>query len=63
MISGTLRIGDSMTAITDGRLRGDEITFTAGDAHYTGRVNGDSMEGLVASSSGGTTWMASHLRN
>jgi hypothetical protein len=26
-------------------MRGDQITFTAGGAEYTGKVNGGSMEG------------------
>jgi hypothetical protein len=51
MLSGNL----GTTTITDGRLRGEEITFTAGSATYTGRVNGSSMSGTV---SGGGKWTA-----
>ena len=47
MVSGTL--GD--VEITDGRLRGDVIRFTAGDRVYEGRVNGDTITGT----SGGST--------
>ena len=50
MLSGTL----GSTPIT-GRLRGEEITFTAGNAKYTGRVNGNTMSGDV---SGGGKWTA-----
>ncbi len=32
-----------------GRLRGDEISFTVGTDRYTGRVNGDALEGQVLS--------------
>ena len=39
--------------ISEGRLRGDEITFTVGTTKYTGRVNGNSMRGT-----GGTAWSA-----
>jgi precorrin-6B methylase 2 len=39
-VSGTL----GSTAIADGKLRGDEITFTAGNAKYTGHVNGNSIQ-------------------
>ncbi len=58
MVSGTLRAGGSATPVTDGRLRGDEITFTVGSARYTGVVDGDSMKGTVT---GGavSTWSAS----
>jgi SAM-dependent methyltransferase len=45
MISGTLKSGNNSAQITDGRLNGDQITFTAGGVKYTGRVSGNSMEG------------------
>ena len=49
MISGTL----GSTPIT-GKLRGTEITFTAGDAQYTGQVNGNTMQGTVKGGKGGS---------
>jgi hypothetical protein len=49
-LSGTL----GSTAISGGRMRGDEITFTAGGAVYTGRVDGNSMKGTIKGGSGGT---------
>lgn len=49
MISGSLKSGNNSTPIADGRLRGDQISFSAGDAQYTGRVNGRAIEGTVAS--------------
>jgi hypothetical protein len=48
-VSGTL----GSTAITDGKLRGDEITFKAGNATYTGRVQGNTIRGTIAGGSGG----------
>jgi SAM-dependent methyltransferase len=53
MITGTLRTGGTISTIY-GKLSGDQISFTAGKASYTGRVNGDAMEG----SAGGANWMA-----
>ena len=53
MISGTL----GSTPITNGRLRGNEITFTVGDAQYSGQVNGSSMEGSVKGRTNGK-WSA-----
>jgi hypothetical protein len=50
-VTGTL----GSTPITDGRLRGDEITFTAGSAKYTGRVNGSTIQGTGGP---GGTWTA-----
>jgi hypothetical protein len=50
MLSGTLE----NEPITDARLRGTEIKFTAGTTQYVGRVNGNSMEGAA----GGVKWTA-----
>jgi SAM-dependent methyltransferase len=55
MISGTLRSGNVSTPI-NGRLNGDQISFTAGGNQYTGYVNGNVMEGNVGSGGG---WKAS----
>ena len=56
MVSGSLTSGGTSTPITNGRLRGDQITFTAGKAQYTGRVNGNTMDGT--STGGGGAWKA-----
>ena len=47
MLSGTLVSGARNIAIAYGRLHGDQISFVAGGAEYSARVNGDSMEGTV----------------
>jgi hypothetical protein len=39
MLSGTLGSGQ----VSNGKLRGDDITFTAGGATYTGKVSGNTM--------------------
>jgi hypothetical protein len=54
MISGSL----GSTPITSGRLRGDQITFSAGGAEYTGRVDGRSIEGTVSTGGKVTAWKA-----
>jgi hypothetical protein len=41
-----------------GKLRGDVITFVAGDDEYAGRVTGDVMEGTVKSGAATTRWRA-----
>jgi SAM-dependent methyltransferase len=51
MVTGTLKNGTDSVAVTDGRLHGDQLTFTAGGTSYTGRVNGATME-LVAKGAG-----------
>ena len=44
-LTGTL----GSNAIGKGNVRADQITFTAGNAQYTGKVSGDTMTGTVKS--------------
>ncbi len=59
MVSGTIRLGSDSTPITDGRLRGDEISFTAGNTKYIGRVNGTTIEGTATTGATSAKWRAS----
>jgi precorrin-6B methylase 2 len=61
MISGTLTSNGSNAAPANGRLRGDEITFTAGGAQYVGRVSGNTMQGTFTSGASTGTWSASRV--
>jgi phospholipid N-methyltransferase len=58
MISGTLKTGAKTLPIMDCRLTGDMISFTAGDAQYTGRANGNTLEGTFKSRRGTAKWSA-----
>ena len=57
-ITGTLRSGGGSQPIANGRLRGDQITFIAGNGNYTGRVSGGTMEGSMTSPQGNNNWRA-----
>jgi hypothetical protein len=57
MITGTLKAGGRETAVK-GRLNGDQITFKAGNAQYTGRVSGDAIKGAVKPGAGAGEWSA-----
>ena len=57
MISGTLKNGNTATPI-NGKLNGEQISFTAEKTSYTGRVNGNSMEGTAD----GAKWSARRAR-
>jgi precorrin-6B methylase 2 len=59
MISGTLKTGNVAAPIANGRLNGDQISFTAGGAQYTGRVSGNTIEGTVKSGGTDMNWTAS----
>jgi SAM-dependent methyltransferase len=54
-ITGTLSAGAKTMQISDGKLNGDRITLSAAGAQYSGRVNGNVMEGSLSS---GETWKA-----
>ena len=58
MVSGKLKSGDRLSAVTGGRLNGDEIRFNVGNAAYTGRVHGDVIEGTVRSGGRTEKWQA-----
>ena len=51
MVSGTLKNGANTAQISNGKLNGDQISFTAGGTQYTGRVNGNTMD--ISTKSGG----------
>jgi hypothetical protein len=63
MISGTLKSGNNSTQISNGKLRGDQIGFSVGDAQYTGHVNGNSMEGTVESGGKSSKWSGTRAGN
>jgi len=48
MVAGTLKSGNVVAPITNGKLNGDQITFTAGGTEYSGRVVGNGIEGSGA---------------
>ena len=51
MVSGKL----GSAVLSEGKLNGADITFTAGGKKYTGKVDGNSMSGTIA---GGGSWTA-----
>ena len=58
MVSGTLKSGSSTAEITGGKLNGDRISFSAGGAQYTGRVNGETIEGAIKGGAKSGAWSA-----
>ena len=57
-INGTLRTGDKTLAISNGKLEGERIAFSVGVAQYSGRVNGDNMEGVTTTGEVKAPWNA-----
>jgi len=54
-ITGTLKSGNEIIPIANGRLKGDQILFNAGGVVYAGTASGDSMQGTLSS---GGNWTA-----
>ncbi len=48
-VSGTVKKGNVIAPISNGKLTGDSITFTAGGTTYTGKVSGNKIEGTAGS--------------
>lgn len=62
-LDGALRLDGRMGQLRDARLRGDQISFTVLDADgarsdYSGRVSGNTLQGVVKRSGGESRWRA-----
>jgi SAM-dependent methyltransferase len=60
MLTGTLTVGGQKIPIEQGRMRGDQITFVAAGARYTGRATGRTLEGRMRATPDGSeqAWKA-----
>ena len=57
-ISGRLKTGNVIAPITNGKMSGGAIAFTAGGTQYAGTVTGNTIEGASKSQGGQATWQA-----
>lgn len=58
MLTGSMIVGSKKLTITEGRLRGNKIIFTASGDIYTGLVIGSKMEGTFTSGRNTKKWSA-----
>ena len=61
MFSGKLKSGANTVPVRNGKLRGDLINFSLGDANYTGRVTGSTMQGTFESHGSTAEWTATKV--
>jgi SAM-dependent methyltransferase len=61
-VMGTLRTGRTSLPVSDGRLRADQITFTAGGVQYSGRVSDATIEGTATTGGNNVRWTATRSR-
>jgi hypothetical protein len=47
VLSGSLKTGTNAADIADGKMNGDQIAFKVGDTLYSGKVVGNSIEGVA----------------
>jgi len=58
MLSGQLAAGNVTAVISDAKMNGEQIAFTAAGTQYTGRVSGNAMSGTYKGSAGSGSWTA-----
>lgn len=57
-IFGELQLEHKTIPLAIGKVNGDQITFTIGSQHYSGRVNGNTMQGIVNAAGKTGNWNA-----
>jgi hypothetical protein len=62
MISGLLDRQGKSTPVTDAKLRGNQISFSAGGAQYAGTVSGSTIAGAVTIDGVSRAWRAERSR-
>ena len=62
MLSGSLYSGNIVAPISNGWVKGDELTFRAGNTEYVGRVIGNVIEGFSKTGGKEATWRATRDR-
>ena len=60
MLSGTLAQGNVSAIISDAKMNGEQISFSAGGAQYSGRVTGGAIEGTYKTAGSNGKWTATH---
>jgi SAM-dependent methyltransferase len=62
MVSGSITAGGASTLVTGGKLNGDKITFSAGGAQYSGKVNSNGITGTVTRDGASAPWSATRAQ-
>jgi SAM-dependent methyltransferase len=61
-VSGSITAGGVSTRVTGGKLRGDQISFSAGGAQYSGKVAGDTITGTATAAGTSREWIAMRMK-
>jgi hypothetical protein len=58
MVQGALKSGSDSQIISNAKLRADQLTFNVGNAAYSGRVTGNTIDGTVTTGGNSSKWTA-----
>ena len=58
MLTGALARGNVTGVVSEGKMNGDQIMFTAAGTQYSGRITGNSIAGTYKGSDGSGNWTA-----
>jgi SAM-dependent methyltransferase len=61
-LSGSVSLQGRFAPVTGAAIKGDEFHFSAGGAQFTGKVNGDVIDGTITSEGNIRAWHAVHAR-
>ncbi|HTE14023.1 MAG TPA: class I SAM-dependent methyltransferase [Burkholderiales bacterium] len=61
-VSGSINAGSVSTLVTGGKLRGDQISFSAGGTQYSGKVAGDTITGAAVTGGTSREWNATQVK-
>jgi hypothetical protein len=61
-VSGSINAGGTPTLVTGGKLRGDQITFSAGATQYSGKVAGNTISGTALTNGISRDWSATRVK-
>jgi len=58
MVSGTLTSAGRVSKLSNGKLNGDQISFTVNGQTHTGRVSGERIDGTIKAGASNNAWSA-----
>jgi precorrin-6B methylase 2 len=62
MVHGSAGSGGKLAPVLNGRMRGEDISFTAGEGRYAGKISGDRIEGTVTAGGKTSPWVATRAK-
>jgi hypothetical protein len=62
MVTGTLKSAKGSTAITGGRMKGDQISFKVGNDEYSGKVANGGIEGTITTNGATRKWTVARVQ-